>query len=370
MENDQSASLLQRADKQTNLADVLRTIEKTCNDCQQLAPITCISRCNTWRLKNQLRKLQEKTRTPDFMIELLNTLKNRRRLQLLEIVSKKHCSITQLQKELRKLGFNHSQRTIVEEYLNSLMTVRLADEHQHLYFATLFGQRISDLTKDFHDLEHILSPHSKCYEEMTLMALMKESRTYEKLGEIIPENCVPRVLSRLKKAALVETRTEKDFVFFFKTKRDANASQLSPTEKRIHDGIPLEGISARKLAKETSTSLRRTYKYLRKLRGKKLVFTRRRPIAYSITAKGVKIGTMLEQIRNLTAEISAATANTPDDEQAVDRHAAEGAEASSKKIRNAQTITLPATELVRPNSYSLKVRVIPQQKMKPNKQLV
>jgi predicted transcriptional regulator len=349
MEDKDNTTLLCRVDKQTTLTDVLRAIEKTCQNCRPLTPITCISGCKTWRLKNQLRKLHEKTTNPDFMTNLLNTLKNKRRLQLLEMLSKKHHSITQLQQELRKLGFNHGQQTIIEEYVNPLITLGLADEHQNLYYATLFGQKISDLTKDFHDLEHVLSPHSECYEEITLGVLMKGPRTCEELKEIIPEKSVARVLGRLQKAALAETSTEKDYIFFFKTKRDPNGSEFSPTEKRVYERIPEIGISARKLAKEAGISLRRTYKYLRKLKGKKLVFTRKRPASYSITAMGLKIGRMLEEMHNLAAEALTATGRLVEDEQASEQVTLD-IEPAGKKRKDEQIVSLTTMQPGRRNS--------------------
>jgi predicted transcriptional regulator len=282
------------------------------------------------------------------MTNLLNTLKNKRRSQLLEIISKEHHSLKQLQQELRKLGFTHSQQTIIEEYVNPLITVGLADEHQNLYQPTLFGRKISDLTKNFRDLEDLLSPHSECYEEITLHALMKGSRTYESLAEIIPEKSVARVLSHLQKAALAETSADKDYVFFFTTKRNPHKSNLSPTEKKIYERVPMEGISARKLAREAGISLRRTYKYLRKLKGKKLVFTRKRPTSYSITAKGVKVGTMLEAMHKLATEALTATAHLVEDEQ-VGEHFTLNIEPAGKKGKNEQIVPLTTIQLIRQN---------------------
>lgn len=284
------------------------------------------------------------------MTDLLNTIKNRRRLQALEIISKEQHTITRLQQELRKLGFNHSQQTIVEEYVNPLIKVGLADEPQNLYQATLFGRKISDLTKDLHYLEDVLSPHSECYEEITLDVLMKGPRTYEGLNGIIPAKSVARVLGRLQKAALAETSTEKDYIFFFTTKRDPNGSDLSPTEKRVYERIAKEGISARKLAREAGISLRRTYKYLRKLKGKKLVFTRKRPASYSITAKGVKIGTMLEAVHNLAAEALTATAHLVEDEQ-VGEQVTLDIESAGKKRKDVQIVPLTTIQPIRQNGF-------------------
>lgn len=348
MEDKDDTILPSRADERTSLADLLREMQKTCENCKPLTPITCISRCNTWKLKNEFRKLHEKTKSPDFMMNLLNTLKNKRRLQLLELISKENHLIAQLQQELRKLGFNHSQQTIVEEYVDPLVTVGLADERQNRYHATLFGRKISDLTKDFHDLEDVLSRHSECYEEITLDALMKGSRTYDGLKGIIPDKSVARVLSRLQKAALAETSTEKDYVFFFATKRDPYASDLSPTERRIYENIPKDGISARKLAREAGISLRRTYKYLRKLKGKKLVFTRKKPTCYSITAKGIKTARMLEAVHNLAAEALIATAPLVGDEQ-VSRQVMVDIEPAGKKRKEEQIVPLTTIQPIRQN---------------------
>jgi predicted transcriptional regulator len=309
MEDRTNITLLPGAEKQTSLADLIGTMEKTCKNCKPLSPVTCVSGCKNWKLKNEFRKLHEKTKSPDFMTKLLNTLKNERRLQLLEMISEEPHSMTQFQQNLRKLGFNHSQQTIRREYLDPLITVGLADEYQNLYHSTLFGRRISDLTKDFPDLEGFLSPHSECYEEIALDALMKGPRTLEGLRGIIPKKSLARVLSRLQKAALAETNAEKDYIFFFATKRSPDKSDFSPTEKKVYEAIPKEGISARSLAREAEISLRRTYKYLRKLKGKKLVFTRKRPTTYSTTAEGVKVGTMLEDVHKLAVEALTATAH-------------------------------------------------------------
>jgi len=343
---------LHGADKQTSLADLLRAMEKTCKNCKTSSPVTCMSGCKNWKLKNEFRKMHGKTMSPDFMTNLLNTLKNKRRLQLLEIISEQPRSMTQLQQELRKLGFNHSQQTIGQEYLNPLITVGLADEYQNLYHSTLFGHRISDLTKDFHDLEGFLSPHSECYEEIALDALMKGPRTREELEAIIPEKSLPRVLSRLQKAELAETNIEKDYIFFFTTKRSPDKSGFSPTERKVYERIPKEGISARSLAREAGISLRRTYKYLRKLKGKKLVFTRKRSASYSTTTKGVKVGAMLEAVHKLAVEALTATAHLLEDGQAVEL-ATLSVEPIGKKRKDEQTVPLTTIQPFSRNDFFL-----------------
>lgn len=298
------ANSVQAADKQSSMPELLNKLEKTCQTCNPLTPITCISGCKTWKLKNQFRKLNEKTNKPNFSAKLLNTLKNKRRLQILELISREHSSIMNIQQRLKKLGFDHSRQTIIQEYISPLADAGLADQDQNLYYATMFGSKINELMKDFHNLEDILPSHSECYEETTIGKLMKGPRTYEDLRGTIPSKSIARVLSRLQKAGLAETSKEKDYIFFFITKRSPEGSKLSPTESRVYNNIRTDGIPARKLADKTAISLRRTYRYLRKLKGKKLVFTRKKPASYRLTAKGAQIAILLETLRNLTVEAS------------------------------------------------------------------
>jgi predicted transcriptional regulator len=309
MENGNQLDSMQEVEKQLSLADLLGKLEETCKNCNPLTPISCVSACKTWRLKNQFRRLHEKAKNPYFMTRLLNTLKNERRLQVLATISKEKYSITRLQQKLKTLGFNHSQQTIAEEYINPLVEVGLAEEGQNFYHATIFGCKLSEILRDSNDFGQLLPSHSECYEEITLDVLAQGPKTYENLKCAIPAKSVARVLNRLERATLVEKSKEKDYIFFFRTKRDPNGSgQLSPTERRTYENILPDGISARNLADKTRISLRRTYKYLRKLKGKKLVFIRKKPMSYALTARGLQMATVLKALRNLAVEALAATA--------------------------------------------------------------
>jgi predicted transcriptional regulator len=298
-----SALLQEEAEEKTSLTDMLKNWEEICNDCRPLTPIACVTNCNIWKQKNEFRTLCEKMRNSSFMTKLLNTLKNKRRIQILEIISKGRCSVTRLQQELKKLGYSHSQQTIAKEYVTPLMEVGLVEENENQYYATLFGSRLKELAKISYDIDAVLPPHSECYEETVLSMLINEPKIFKDFEGTIPAKSVARVLNRLQKAKLIETTKENDYVFYFKTKRDSNSAKLSPTEKRAYENIQLDGISAQKLAEKTRISLRRTYKYLRRLKGKKLVFTRKRQKSYALTAKGLQIALMLKGIHDLAMEI-------------------------------------------------------------------
>jgi predicted transcriptional regulator len=293
---------LQETEEKTSLEDIVKGWEETCKNCNPLTPTTCMSGCKIWKQKSEFRELYKKMENPNFMIKLLNTLKNIRRLQTLETISEGYYSIARLQQKLKKRGYYHSQQTIAEEYLTPLIEVGLSEEDQNRYYATAFGRRLNELMKDFSDVENVLPPHSECYEETALGMLLDKPKTYEDLRSVISAKSVARVLNRLQKAKLVETAKENDYVFFFRTKRDSSIAKVSPTERKVYENIPTDGISARKLVEKTRISLRRTYKYLRRLKGKKLVFTRKRQKSYALTAKGLQIALMLKGIHDLALE--------------------------------------------------------------------
>jgi DNA-binding transcriptional ArsR family regulator/DNA-binding PadR family transcriptional regulator len=296
------------AKKQQSPADMLKTLEENCRKCNPLTPITCITECKTWRMKNQLRKINEKMQKPKFLEQLLNTLKNGRRLQILDLISRQGCSVSQLQEKLTSLGYRHSQQTIVEEYVNPLIDVGLIEEDGNTYHVTVLGLKVNESVRDFPGLEKILPPHSECYEEATLYALLEGSRTYREVRTIIPPRSAARVLSRLRRTGLVETRKEKNYIFLFKTRRDSNLERLSPTGRKVYGNIASDGISAKRLSEKTGISLRRTYKYLRRLKGKKLVFTRKEPLGYVLTTEGARVAATLKRMRSLAIETQAMTA--------------------------------------------------------------
>ena len=77
---------------------------------------------------------------------------------------------------------------------------------------------------------------------------------------------------------------------------------FTDTERKVYDSIPAEGISAGKLAKETELSMRRTYKYLRGLKGKKLIFIRKTPKAYGLTCKGEMLASVLQELQQIVED--------------------------------------------------------------------
>lgn len=285
-----------------DLAGMLRSLNAECRNCAPITPLECISRCQVYKLKNELRKLRETMDNPNYIKELFNVLKNETRLHILQAIVNGRYSVSQLQQELKKTGHSHSQDTISEEYLRPLMAVGLATEARDEYYATTFGGRLTELLGNFPEFVEMLPAHSECYEETILQSLLSGPKTFEAIEALISPKSASRILKRLRSAGLIETPMERDYIFFFKSKRDPNKENFTLTERRIYDAIPNEGISAGKLAKETGLSIRRNYKYLRGLKGKKLVFIRKTPKAYGLTCKGEKLASVLQELQQIVEE--------------------------------------------------------------------
>jgi predicted transcriptional regulator len=289
-------------EKNRDFAEILRILDEQCRKCSPVTPLECISRCKTWKLKNELRRLHETMENPNFMKDLMNVLKNDTRLHILQAIAKSRLSLSKLQQELKKTGHLHSQDTIAEEYLRPLLEVGLAAEAQEQYYATNFGGRLTELIENSTEIVNFLPMHSECYEETILKALLSGPKTFEGINELVSQKTVSRILKRLKTANLILTPKERDYVFFFKSKRDPTKETLSPTESRVYHNLTDEGISVKKLADKTELSVRRIYKYLRRLKGKKLIFTRKMPKTYALTTKGEKLASLLNDLHNLVEE--------------------------------------------------------------------
>jgi predicted transcriptional regulator len=286
-----------------DLIQVLKDLDARCRVCAPLNPLECVTRCHLWKLKNELRQLRDRMDDPNFIKELFNVLKNGTRLHILRTIAKGKHSMSRLQEELKKAGYSHSRDTISQEYLQPLLQVGLAAEAQEQYYATTFGGRLTEVLEDFSDFVDFLPAHSECYEETLIDAMLSGPKTFEDMAAFVSPKIASRILKRLKTSGLIETPKERDYVFFFRSKRDPAKESFSATERRVYDNIADDGISARKLAEKSDISLRRTYKYLRTLKGKKLVFTRKTPKVYSLTEKGEKLAQLIRSLQSVVEEV-------------------------------------------------------------------
>jgi len=230
---------------------------------------------------------------------LLNAIKNARRLEILNIVSASPCDTKELQKRLRNNGYYHSCHTI-SEYLEPLLKIGLVKKEGDRYMSTLYGREINSMLKRF-NFESALPKHSSCYEESVLRELLNRPKTHEELAKSV--SSLSRVVRRLREERLITKKKSVDHVFYFQTKRKFDG-KLSPTERRVLDAIVEAGVSARSLSKRVGITLRRTYKYLHRLREKQLVFTKNMPQTYELTKLGKKVAIFLD---DLTKSVSTAS---------------------------------------------------------------
>ncbi len=285
-----------------SIVEILHTLDRECKSCAPVSPLECITNCHVWKLRNELRMLCETMGNPDFMKDLLNVLKNETRVAILQTIVKGRYSVMKLQQELKKEGYLHSRDTLIEEYLRPLLNVGVAGEAHDQFYATTFGGRLSELIGNLPEFTDVLPSHSECYEEDILTELLSGPKTFEDIKGFVPTKIVSRVLKRLKTTSLIETPEERDYIFFFRSKRDQTKEILTSTETKVYSNIPDNGVSAKKLSQKTGISLRRTYKYLRGLKGKKLIFARKTPKTYELTEKGERLAWLLNEVNKIVEE--------------------------------------------------------------------
>jgi predicted transcriptional regulator len=288
---------IQKTENGSYFFQTLKSLDSKCRSCSPITPLECLTRCRVYRLKNELRVLRKNLETPDYIKVLFNVLKNESRLHTLKVLVNSRYSLNQLKFELKKNGYHHSQSAMSKDILQPLTTLGLVCESQGEYNLTLFGSRLTNLLECQAEFPLILPANSKCYEEIVLQHLLSGSKTFESIESVISLRNVSRTLKRLRSTGLIKTSTDREYVFFFKTKRDPINEILTATERKIYDAILYQGISAGKLANQTRFSTRVTYRCLKHLKGKKLVFQRRMPKAYDLTNKGKQLATILYNLQ-------------------------------------------------------------------------
>jgi predicted transcriptional regulator len=256
-----------------------------------------------YKLKNELRILRKNLDNPEYIIELFNVLKNGTRLYILKELVNSRYTLSQIQFELKKDGYCHSQSSISKEFLRPLTSLGLVCESQDEYNLTLFGNRLTKLLGCLPEFVLMLPISSKCYEEIVLQHLLSGSKTFESIESVILLRNVSRTIKRLRSTGLIKTSVDREYVFFFKTKRESNKESLTVAEQKIYDAITHKGISAGKLAIQTMSSTRVIYRCIKHLKGKKLVFQRRTPKTYDLTEKGRKLATALNDLQNTVEDV-------------------------------------------------------------------
>jgi len=293
------------ANNSAELTEILKQADNICRYCEPISPMICIERCEIWRAKNEFLEMNGTLCAEDHVDNLLNAVKNDRRQKVIEALSERPRSINGLQEYLKSKGYYHSQHTIASEYVEPLVKTGLVKKYGAKYRLTLYGQKFRDVLHGF-NVENPLPPHSSCYEETVLKELKDGPKSYADLVESVTQKSLSRSLKRLTENGLVTKSKSPEYVFYFRTKKVPKKA-FSPTEKKVYEAIAEVGISARELSKKVGINLRRTYKYLRRLRKRRLAFTRKKPRTYELTPSGIELVNFLEETANLVLEASKAS---------------------------------------------------------------
>ncbi len=137
----------ERTENNRDLSAIIKSLEANCRGCSPISPLQCIDRCQTYKLKNELRTLRKALANPSYLKELFNVLKNETRLLILQTIANGRFNVGQLQQKLKEAGQSHSQSTICDEYMHPLMAVGLAAQVGEEYYATAFGLRLMQVTR-------------------------------------------------------------------------------------------------------------------------------------------------------------------------------------------------------------------------------
>lgn len=279
-----------------SLADAFQKAESYCKDCKVASPMVCVERCDVWRVKHEIFEIRRVVSKSNHVRQLLNALKNKRRWKILDALCERSHSLKELQLALRESGFHHSGQTIIEAYLEPMIKVGLIREDGVRFKVTFYGRKIHDILTERNYLS-LLPVNSCCYEEVVLKELSKP-KTFNELAAHVPQKSLSRVLMRLKARGLLIKSPRTDYVFYHRVK-DKPKMEFSPTEKRVFDAIPQAGIPVRQLSRVVGINLRRTFKYLGRLKEKKLVFSLKVQRTYELTVQGREIVNKLDEIEKL-----------------------------------------------------------------------
>jgi len=227
------------------------------------------------------------------MARALNAIKNQRRVSILQLLQEKPHTEKEVQDGLRSMGHRHSLTTI-RGYLQPLVEAELVGQKHRKYGTTVKGSKVLQLVGKTNFLLGFPA-NSSCHEELSLIAIKNGYRTFEELAKLVGRSLLPRTLNRLQKEALVQSNHPRDHIQFYRV-RVRLPGEASPTERRVFHALSEEGISVKDLSKAVGITIRRTYKYLARLKKKGLILQRSLPVTYVLTSTGSIVADFIEEI--------------------------------------------------------------------------
>jgi len=275
--------------------NIRREIEDFCENCQTSSPIVCAELCQLWKLKRDYPDVLEETEYEP--PNLFNFTKNNKRLTILEVLVQNPTTIEEIREQLERRGHHHSRQALHDQYLLPLQKAGFIQKEETRYKITTLGLNIYTILTT--NTIPASSVNIKEDDEKILTALLSGPKSYNELKFLLKKASIYRDLKRLQQKNLIFKSRLSGRIFYFKTKRRPTR-KLSPIEMKIFKALPSEGSSVKDLYGKVGGSIRRIYKYLRRLRYKKHVKKGEKIVLYEMTDSGRKLARCLNQIMNLT----------------------------------------------------------------------
>jgi predicted transcriptional regulator len=279
-----------------NQEAVLREITETCESCRPPNPIMCVESCPIWTLKRKYRDAFEDLAEKPSLTDLIRLSKNERRLKILERLLEKPCNLEELREYLKHAGYSHSLNILRHNYVKPLADVSFVEEHNGVYVITFKGKSMYNLLTTSEIAK--LSTHSQGYDEKILKNLLSGPKTYDDLREVAPNGSLRRSLRRLLKSDFLVKPTLNGRIFYLATKKRPTR-KLSPIEMKIFKALPPEGLPAKDISEKVGISVKRVYKYLRRLKYKRHVRKEEKTAVYMLTDTGKSLTQSIKLAHNL-----------------------------------------------------------------------
>jgi len=215
-------------------------------------------------------------------------------MKLARILQGQPLSLDEIQQRLRGEGYYHSRDTIRKHYAGPMVLAGLLAEENGRYSLTEEGRGILAILGDT-DLSSMFPSSSGCYEETCLLAL-EVPRNYNELSRYLPRADLQRTIRRLQEKGFVTKERPGRHVTYRRTTERTEDKALSKTEDKVLQSIPKDGMGVNEIAKAVGISLRRTFKYLRRLREKGLVSNTPNFTLLSLTVEGNELAEKLRCI--------------------------------------------------------------------------
>jgi predicted transcriptional regulator len=272
----------------------LKELQNRCSQCSTTNPLICKDVCDFWKLKQEylnLRKdIPERTTTATMMAILAEQSSQ----EVLSTLSEKSSTLADLQGTLGKTA----RCPKIDEVLDSLVRVGLADVHGQEYHITTAGRRILDSVKKAPSLELGIDEQN----EKVLELLANGTKSLEELERQVPRIELARILRHLEAHEVIE-KDGCGKTLYFATKRRPTR-RLSSTELAIFKNLPKNGISPHELSAQLNINLPKLYRYLRLLRYKRHAVRRKQGTNFELTPTGVQIVEALEKVETIVHDLS------------------------------------------------------------------